>query len=163
MYFIVPWAAIGMDHAENTIPLLVYTGCCIVMDSCCDSTFIVWVNMPTAASLRLLVPSSLQAYNHFFFPEGCNCDVCDRHRLPSPWRGSQGDYSPTVPAAPSLRPLVPSGSLIRYQPVQLYHHHLSTKVRSILYTTTFIWMTTLYGPTNKNWRWDNFHFVGVGW
>jgi hypothetical protein len=34
-----------------------------------------------------------------------------------------GVYSPTVPAAPSLRPLVPSGYLIRCKPVQVYHHH----------------------------------------
>jgi hypothetical protein len=29
-----------------------------------------------------------------------------------------------TPAAPSLRPLVPSGSLIRCELVQVYHHHL---------------------------------------
>jgi hypothetical protein len=33
------------------------------------------------------------------------------------------DYSPTPPTAPSLRALVPSGSLIRFQSFQLYHHH----------------------------------------
>jgi hypothetical protein len=34
-----------------------------------------------------------------------------------------GDYSPTTPAAPFLRPLVPSTSLIRCQSVQVYYHH----------------------------------------
>jgi hypothetical protein len=36
-----------------------------------------------------------------------------------------GVYSPTAPAAPSLRPLVLSGSLVRCQLVQIYHHHRS--------------------------------------
>jgi hypothetical protein len=76
----------------------------------------------TAPSLRLFILNSLQAYRHFFFSKSCTCDVCDRSRLPSSWLGSHGDYS-TAPAAPSLRPLIPSGSLIRYKPVQVYHHH----------------------------------------
>jgi hypothetical protein len=42
-------------------------------------------------------------YRHFLFSEGCACDVCDQPHLPSSWLGSQGDYSLTVPAAPSLR------------------------------------------------------------
>jgi hypothetical protein len=42
----------------------------------------------------------------------------------SPWLGFHGDYSPTAPTAPSLRPLIPSDSLIRCQSVQVYHHHL---------------------------------------
>jgi hypothetical protein len=40
------------------------------------------------------------------------------------WLIWHGDSSPTATAAPSLRPLVPSSSLIRCQPVQVcYHHH----------------------------------------
>jgi hypothetical protein len=39
-----------------------------------------------ASALRLFVLDSLQAYRHFFFSEGCACDVCDRLHLPS--RGS---------------------------------------------------------------------------
>jgi hypothetical protein len=41
-----------------------------------------------APSLRLFVPNSLQVYHHFFFSEGCVCDVCDRSCLPSLWLGS---------------------------------------------------------------------------
>jgi hypothetical protein len=41
-----------------------------------------------------------------------------------PWLGNHGDFSPTSPAAPSLRPLVLSGSLIGCQSAQVYHHHL---------------------------------------
>jgi hypothetical protein len=63
-------------------------------------------------------------YRHFFFSEGCACDICDEPRLPFPWLGSHGDYSPTAPAAPSLRPLILRGSLIRCEPVKLYHHRL---------------------------------------
>jgi hypothetical protein len=40
----------------------------------------------TAPSLRFFVPNGLQAYRHFFFSEGCVCDVCDRSHLPP--RGS---------------------------------------------------------------------------
>jgi hypothetical protein len=84
-----------------------------------------------APSLRLFVifvPNSLQANRHFFFSEGCVCDICDRSHLPSPRLGSHGDYSPTIPAAPSLRPLVLSGSLIRCEPFQVYHHHPRSRV-----------------------------------
>jgi hypothetical protein len=38
------------------------------------------------------------------------------------WFGLHSVYSPT---APSLRSLIPNGSLIRCKPVQAYHHHLS--------------------------------------
>jgi hypothetical protein len=76
-------------------------------------------------SLRLFVPNDLQAYRYFFFSWGCACDVCDRPRLPSPWLGSRWDYSPTVPVAPCLRLFVLSGSLMRCQPNQVYHHHAS--------------------------------------
>jgi hypothetical protein len=40
-----------------------------------------------------------------------------------PWLISRGDYFSTVPADPFVRPLVPSCSLIGYQPDQVYHHH----------------------------------------
>jgi hypothetical protein len=33
------------------------------------------------------------------------------------------DYLPTSPTAPSLRALVPRSSLIRFQSIQVYHHH----------------------------------------
>jgi hypothetical protein len=39
-----------------------------------------------------------------------------------------GVYFPTAPAAPSLRPLVPSGSLIVCQLIQVYHHHPAFQV-----------------------------------
>jgi hypothetical protein len=54
-------------------------------------------------SLRLLVPNSLQAYRNFFFSEGCACDVSARSHLSPPWLWSHGDYSPTAPAAFSLK------------------------------------------------------------
>jgi hypothetical protein len=40
----------------------------------------------------------------------------------SPWLGFHGDVFPTALAAPSLRPLVPNGSLVGCQSVQFYHH-----------------------------------------
>jgi hypothetical protein len=63
--------------------------------------------------------SSVRAYRHTPI---CACDVCEWSRLPSPWLGSHDDYFPTAPAAPSLRPLVPSSPMIRCELVQVYHH-----------------------------------------
>jgi hypothetical protein len=39
-YSTVACAAIGMDCAQNTIPLLLFTGCCLVMAGCHDSTIL---------------------------------------------------------------------------------------------------------------------------
>jgi hypothetical protein len=39
-YSIVAYASIGMDCAENTIPLLLITGRCLVTACCCDSTIL---------------------------------------------------------------------------------------------------------------------------
>jgi hypothetical protein len=36
-----------------------------------------------ASPLSLFIPNVLQAYHHFFFSEGCACNVCDRSHLPS--------------------------------------------------------------------------------
>jgi hypothetical protein len=77
--------------------------------------------------LYMLHCSLLRAYPHFF-SEGCAYDVCDCSRLPSPWLGSHGDYYPTAPTAPSLRPLVRSGSLIRHELVQVYDHQPWSRV-----------------------------------
>jgi hypothetical protein len=41
------------------------------------------------------------------------------------WLSLHGVYSPT---APSLRPLIPSGSLIRCEAVQVYHHQPQSRV-----------------------------------
>jgi hypothetical protein len=117
-----------VDQAENTIPLLLFAGCCLAMATVQSPTS----QLPPSngstchivTSLRLFVLNTLQVYRHFFFSERCACDVCDRPRLPSSWLGSQGDYSSTSPAAPSLRPLVPSSSVTKSKPVQVYHHHL---------------------------------------
>jgi hypothetical protein len=67
-----------------------------------------------APSLRLFVPNSLQAYRHFFFSEGCAWS----HNPP---HGSvfRGVCSPTGPTTPSLSPLIPSGSFIGWQSVQV--------------------------------------------
>jgi hypothetical protein len=73
---------------------------------------------------KVIRPNSLQAYRHFLFPTDSACYVCERSRLPTPWLVSHDEYSPIAPAAPSLMPLVPSGTLIRREPLQVYHHHL---------------------------------------
>jgi hypothetical protein len=39
-YSIVMCAAIGMDCTENIIPLLLFTGRCLIRASCCDSTIL---------------------------------------------------------------------------------------------------------------------------
>jgi hypothetical protein len=69
-----------------------------------------------------------------FFSERCACDVCDWPRLPSTCLCSHGDYSPTAPADPTLKPLVASGYLVRCELVQMYHHHLCSLPRALLLT-----------------------------
>jgi hypothetical protein len=91
---------------------------------CCLSAGVLY-RVITYERIYMLQCFLLKVYCHFFFSEACACDICDRSRLPSRWLSSHGDYSPTAPAALSLRPFVPSGSLIRCQSVQVYHHHPS--------------------------------------
>jgi hypothetical protein len=100
--------------------------------------------MPHCSTLRLFVPNGLQVYHNFFFSEGCACDACDWPRFPSLWLSSCGDYSPTAPAAPSSRPLIPSSSLIRCKPVQVYHHHLCSFPRAMLWAPLLLFWR---GPT----------------
>jgi hypothetical protein len=78
-----------------------------------------------APSLRLFVPNSLQVCSHFFSSKGCACNACDRSHLPSRGSAFRDVHSPTAPAAPSLRQLVPSSFLMRCQSVQVFHHHAS--------------------------------------
>jgi hypothetical protein len=74
-----------------------------------------------AASLGLFVSNCLQVYCHFFFFEGL-CLWCPFLTSPSsPWLGLHNDCSPTSCAAPSLRPLASSSSLIQCQSIQIYH------------------------------------------
>jgi hypothetical protein len=117
---IVACTAIGADPAENTAFQLVHW----LAGRCLASAVVSFVsqslpsNRPIhhiAPSLRLFVPESLQVYRHFFFSEGCVCEVCDLSHLPSLWLTSHGDYSPTASAAPSLRLLILRGSLIKCQ------------------------------------------------
>lgn len=57
-----------------------------------------------------------------FFSEGCVCDICVQPRLPCPC----SVFTVTTPAslgAPSSRPFVPNGSLMRNQAVQVYNYH----------------------------------------
>jgi hypothetical protein len=94
-----------------------------------------------ASSLKLLVSNSLQVSRHFFFSfsEECTCGVCNRPHLSSLRLASHVDYSPVAPTAPSLNPHVSSGSVIRCEPVQLYHRHPLSRVSlAILYHITFL-------------------------
>jgi hypothetical protein len=72
---------------------------------------------------RIFVLNSLQVYNYFFFLGLCLW--CLWLVPPSPWLGSYGEFSPT---APTLRPLVLSGSRIRCELVQVYHHQPQSRV-----------------------------------
>jgi hypothetical protein len=49
---------------------------------------------------------------------------------PSPRPGSHSIFPPVAPAAPSLKLLVPRGSLMTCQSVQMYHHHPRSRVPS---------------------------------
>jgi hypothetical protein len=101
------------DNIENTTSQLLH---CFLLRICCLATGVFAQPFPSnsclcwlhnscleqichiTSSLRQFVPNSQQAYRHFFFSEGCACDIWDRPRLPFPWLGSRGDYSPTAPA-----------------------------------------------------------------
>jgi hypothetical protein len=59
------------------IPLLLFMSCCLAMAGCCGHKSHFEQTCHTALSLRLLVPSSPQAYHHFLFSQGCAHDVYD--------------------------------------------------------------------------------------
>jgi hypothetical protein len=65
---------------------------------------------------------------HFFFSEGCACNVCDRSHLPSRGSAFRGIYCPTPPSSPSLSLLVSSGFPIKCQSIQVYHRHLVSPI-----------------------------------
>jgi hypothetical protein len=98
-----------------------------------------------ASSLRLFVPNSLQAYRHFF-SEGWAFEVCYRPRLPFARLGSRLNYSRTAAAAPFLRSLAPSNSLISCQPVQVY-----TIIFVLFRCLCFALLTFWSGPTSPQW------------
>jgi hypothetical protein len=144
------------------------------------ATYLPSYSLHISPTLRLLVPSSLQAYRHFSFSEGtwlwhvrsswrmalqrladAGTSSCFGGIQPSVRLGSV--LTVTVSAAHSSGPLVPSGSLLRYEAVQVYHHHSRLGFRWILYTTTFIRVTTLCGPSHGDWSLGVFSFVRVGW
>jgi hypothetical protein len=73
--------------------------------------------------LRLLIPISLQACRHFSSDGTLVTSVIGLAFLP------HGSILATItPAPPSLKPFVLSSSLIRCQPVQVYHHHPRSRV-----------------------------------
>jgi hypothetical protein len=84
--------------------------------------------MPHCSLVKLFVQSGLLAYDYFFFSECCDFDVCDHLSLPYTWLISYNSYSPIAPTAPSLRPFVPSGSLIRCEPAQVCKFYHRSKV-----------------------------------
>jgi hypothetical protein len=120
--------ALEWTHREHCLQHLFY--CCVTSPRTWQvPLFCVYEPLPNNRSTCYIAPSlRLQAYRHFFFPEGCACDVCDWPRIPSSWLGSHDDYSPTAPTAPSLRPLISSSSLIRCKLFQAYHHQPRSRV-----------------------------------
>jgi hypothetical protein len=85
-------------------------------------------NMSHCSSLRLFVPNGLTEYNNLFswHVSGPVFAVVVLQLLPLFNLG--GGWSPAVPAAPSLRPFVPSGSLMRcgcfHVPINFYSFFL---------------------------------------
>jgi hypothetical protein len=63
-----------------------------------------------APSLRLFLPNGLKEYRRTFL---LNLSASDL-----PWSNFRDDCSPPAPAAPSLRPFVPGGSFMRWEPFQ---------------------------------------------
>jgi hypothetical protein len=78
--------------------------------------------MPHFSFLKAIHPEEPTGVPPFLYHGLCLRHPClvSRSSLCS---GFCGVYSPTAPAVPSLRPLVRSGFLIRWQSVQVFHHH----------------------------------------
>jgi hypothetical protein len=110
-----------------------------------------------APSLRPFVPNGLQAYRHFFFSEGCACDVCAWSHLPP-------HCSVCTMFTRQLLPLLlPQGrSRISCRPVKMYTTNLELVFHWILYATSLARVTTLYGTTHEEWSLGVFPFVRVG-
>jgi hypothetical protein len=77
----------------------------------------------------------------------------------SPWLVLHGVYSPTAPAAPSFRLLIPNCSLIRCEPVQLYHY----RPRTGFYIPHHLsgWLPS-YAPFHEDWSLGELPFIWVG-
>jgi hypothetical protein len=77
--------------------------------------------------VRNLLPNNGRLHSHYLATTLHATYVVPRAVLLTSVIGlvSEGDYCPT---APSLRPLIPSGSLIRCEPVQVYHHQPYSRV-----------------------------------
>jgi hypothetical protein len=84
--------------------------------------------LPGNGSTCYISPSTYRCTTLSSFPEVCACDICNQYHLPSLWFVSHSDRSPIAPTAPALRPLIPSSSLIRCKPVQVYHHQPLSRV-----------------------------------
>jgi hypothetical protein len=76
-----------------------------------------------APSLRLFVPNGLQHTTISSFLMAVLVMYVISLTFLLLWLGFHGDYCPTAPAAPFLKPLVTSSSLIRCQLVQVDPHH----------------------------------------
>jgi hypothetical protein len=127
-----------------------------------------------AATLRLLVPSSVQTYRHFTLSEGtCPWHVRSSWRMALQYLTGTGTSScfggiqpsillgsvltVTASAAHSTGSLVPSDSLLRCEAVQVYHHRPPLGFRWIPYTR----VTILCGPFHWDWSLGD-SFVRVG-
>jgi hypothetical protein len=169
-----PWEHVSLlrRYSVTTAYIHLIRICCLAADVVCCLIHGNESTCYTAASLRLFGTNSLQAYRYFFVLEGCACAVCDRPSFPSTLLGSHGDNSPTDPAAPSLRPLVPSASLTRCEPVQVYYHHPRPRIRldpvyHIIYPGDYLVRALSWGleigrfPLRAGWAIESHFFVLV--
>jgi hypothetical protein len=122
-----------MDRTENTVhhccSSTAAVGTCLFVkpllsnDSCVYAYLAIvdqqWVYILHCSLLKTIHPRQPISLPPFLFREGRACDVSDGSCLPFLWLGSHSDYSPT---ATSLRLFILSGSLIRCQLIQVYHH-----------------------------------------
>jgi hypothetical protein len=90
----------------------------------CHGNMFVSRSLPSNWSMRYI--ASYQHTTISSFLRAVLVELCDQSHLPSPQLSSCRDYSWAAPAAASLRPLIPSSSLIRCQWVQVYYHHPSS-------------------------------------
>jgi hypothetical protein len=113
----------------SSIDAFVFVDAGTCLPSCCPETALVYSailrSLHSNGCTRYIVPSlRLFVTNGLEDSKGCACDICDRSHLPPHGSVKTVLTLQLFPMLPPLRPFVTSGSLIRWEPVQVCHPFL---------------------------------------
>lgn len=109
-----PHYRLSLDRTEKIEKPLLSNGCCTA--DCFIAPAYHWVHISHCSLLKAVTLQFL------FFPGVTLVIPVIWYHLISPWLSSYGDYSAT-PAAQSLWMLIQRSSLIRHEPIHVYHHY----------------------------------------